>query len=267
MTRHQQIKLLLQVIKEDFTNISDLFRKSVKNRRLEEHLLVRIKNSLENLKSVLDFSAQEVFDRYCVSTKPINVYFPVLQPHATDSDIIARINGNFPGLEQNAPELFGYFSSIQPARDINNEWLSILHNLCNQNKHVLLTLQVRKDEIINVLTVKNSRTYIWSDGLVQFHEKNQKVVIPPGGIYQIVNSEDPDQTEDFWTRGWILDKLENYKQRSLPDLSELSKDSYTLDSYSIGNYYFDNTHMGAYTLLTLFVTKVEEIHERLCSFL
>lgn len=265
INRQQQIELILETIREDFEIIGQLFKESIAQKNLNKRVLVRIKNMLENMKSVLDFTAREIFEKYCNPSKPINVYFPILHKTATDTDIENRINGLFPGLKKTAPQLFDHLFNMQPSKGINNEWLASLNNLCNSNKHVFLTVQVKKDEVINVLSVKNAKTYIWSDGLVKFDSNNGNVIIPPGGKFQITMTNDVNGVEDFWAFGWIVASLDRYSVRSSPDLSAWESDSYSLSSYVVGDFYFTDEHTAAYTLLSSFLTQVDSVYKHIFS--
>ena len=145
---------------------------------------------------------------------------------------------------------------MQGKYNINNKWLSDFNDLCGTNKHEILTLQIRKDEIINKLTFKTGLTYIWSDGLVHFDNPVAQIVIEPTGHYAVgVDSFLFHKEDHFFHIGWVVEKLTNYQLKSSPNLSQIDTNNYSLDTYLIGNFYFENHIQNAYSSLEQYYNK------------
>lgn len=259
MERRNQIELIFSIAEKDFSAIGELYKKAIKQKKIDNLILVRIKNYLENLRSILDFLAHEICEKYC--TKEVVTYFPILRKTSSENDIDNSINGRLPNLKENNIQMFEYLKSLQPTHE-NNQWLQELNDLCNTNKHKLLTLQIRKNEIFNKLSFENGHSYIWSDALVKFESFN-KVNVSPMGKFSINNDCAFSEVNDYiFDIGWIATELKNHKIRSLPDLSKFPKDSYLLNSYIIGNFYFPDYKQNVYTKLELYLNKVYEIYQK-----
>lgn len=181
MNRFEQIHALLESADESLLEIERLYNSSLSSKELDPQLLVRIKNLLENLRSSLEYLAQEIFNRYCRCPrgKHISVYFPILSKTSTPQDFASFMNGRFPGLAQARPSLYSKLESYQYFHSATNEWLIQFNELCQQNKHEQLTPQIRKEEKRTRITDSAGRTVSWTDG-VQFG-RDGTIVLKPGG--------------------------------------------------------------------------------------
>jgi len=99
-----------------------------------------IKNVVENQRSVLDYTAQAVADKYACKTNP---YWPAAKNPA---DFQARMNKELPGIVATHPRIAAAFERHQPYQP-SHSWLLHLFALTRENKHHRLTAQVGGDEL------------------------------------------------------------------------------------------------------------------------
>ena len=182
MTTRHHTRALLASARDALPNIEKLYKNSLAKKDLDLQLLVQIKNLLENLRSALDYLAQNVFDCFCTSPtsgKAISVYFPILRRGATPTDFANFANGRFPGLRDNAPAVYECFESYQFYKSPANEWLLQFNDLCQQNKHEQLSPQTRHEERGTRFSDKTGASVTWNEG-VQFGPGGS-LVFKPGG--------------------------------------------------------------------------------------
>ena len=118
------------------------------DKELKELLEVQVKSALEHLRSILDYSANDIFDKlqeiHTNSSSPIKkpkVYFPYTDKEA---QFRSRVQGNLPKLETHLKAVYDLIHSMQPFLP-DNKWLL---DLCQQNnafKHDGLVPQSRHD--------------------------------------------------------------------------------------------------------------------------
>ncbi|PHQ24042.1 hypothetical protein CLH62_18170 [Marinobacter guineae] len=96
---------------------------------------ILLKNTLENLRSVLDYLAQDIVIK--LKTKPKNgnlsekVYFPYGQRENHFNNSVKR---NLPPLKEDEPKIYDLLESIQPFKSKDN-WVVDLCSLTNDAKH------------------------------------------------------------------------------------------------------------------------------------
>jgi hypothetical protein len=267
MTRKEQIELLFQEVERGLSVIEDLYHRSISTKKLDVTILVKIKNYLENLHTILDFLAKEVMEKYC--DKQVRNYFPIYRSTLTDQKNREQISGRFPGLEIKRDDIFNYFINIQPKYDKHNSWLLEFNSLCGTNKHEILSPQIRKDEIVNVLTSESGRLFIWTNGLVEFPvNKPQSMMVQPGG--RIARSNIPDEfikEDQIKYFGWIVKKLTNFEILEGPKLEQYKKEQFNRESYKVGNFYFPNQVTSIFNQLENFKEKTRGIIDQLYNFI
>ena len=93
MQRSASIEALIRKLRESFAGLKGQYEASLNEKAVREDLKVDIKNIFENLRSCLDYIAQELFDAFCVGAKkPDLLYFPIR--HST-SEFEQVISPNF----------------------------------------------------------------------------------------------------------------------------------------------------------------------------
>ena len=151
------------------------YEESLRDREVSPHLLVGVKNVLENLRSALDYSAVAVFDRHVaghlsssrVDKARRDVHFPI---YPDDDKFTKAIGRLFPQLQQRVPALVDELRQLQPFSSDENRWLGQFADLCNEGKHQRLAPQKREESITRV-TVESARVggaVSWTAGAVRF---------------------------------------------------------------------------------------------------
>lgn len=128
-----------------FDNIKLLYDKCTYEEDLTPILKINIKNFLENIRSSLDYTANYLFDKYCISSydqKELNkikkkIYFPILD----NSDKFNKsISNKFKGLPN---DIISILEKYQPYN--SNDWISNLVSIVNNNKHIELSKSIRTE--------------------------------------------------------------------------------------------------------------------------
>lgn len=99
---------------------------------------VALKNTLENLRSILDYVAQDIRDKLkSKKGKSIKekVYFPYGQ---RENHFLKSVDSNLPSLSQCCPKIYTLVESIQPFIS-GDSWLVDLCGLTNDAKHNALS--------------------------------------------------------------------------------------------------------------------------------
>lgn len=127
------IKALLDEAKRQRDEIKNLHDRAVTEGLIPERLGPLAKNQLENLRSALDYIAGVVRDACCPNAKG-DWYFPLT---TTRTKFQAKIQREFPGLEQNCPDVWKIMERCQPypQRGPRLRSLRQLHRLSNIKKH------------------------------------------------------------------------------------------------------------------------------------
>ena len=140
MKRTTQIEALITRSREKLIELRKAYDQSLQEKSIRADLLVDIKNIFENLRSCLDYMANELSERYCAGTKkPDRLYFPIRSSTQDFAKVMAR---DFPGLLSACKQAYDLLESIQPYRD---PWLGHFNSLNNENKHQNLSEQTRTE--------------------------------------------------------------------------------------------------------------------------
>ena len=159
MKRAVSIEALIRKSRESLVDLKKAYENSLHERTIREDLKVDIKNTFENLRSCLDYLAQEVFDAFCKGTKkPAKLYFPVRQ---TSAEFAKAIQRDYPSLEVSCKPVFDVLESMQPFRDV---WLGQFNHLNNENKHQDLVEQT-KTESRRVTVTGSGGGVSWGPGV------------------------------------------------------------------------------------------------------
>lgn len=159
MKRATNIEALLRKAHADFADLRTAYDSSLHEKHVREDLKVLIKNIFENLRSCLDYIAQDTFETHCATTKkPARLYFPI---RATVAEFNQAVSKDYPGLEVTAKTVYNLLESVQPYRD---PWLGQFNKLNNQNKHQDLVEQTRTES--RHVTVSRGRGSVsWGPGV------------------------------------------------------------------------------------------------------
>src|SRR2546425_71162 len=97
-SRQASIRALLAKVDTQLGKIEAEHKTSLHSQAIDPELRVDIKNACENLRSVLDYLAADIRERYCpAASSSDRFYFPILPDKKTFD---ARIDQWFPGLRQ-----------------------------------------------------------------------------------------------------------------------------------------------------------------------
>ncbi len=112
-TRINNIRALLERSNQDLSKIEEEYNKSLHTKSIDPNLKIDIKNYCENLRSVLDYLARDIRDKYCPSAKSNDrFYFPILPDGNQFSNQTQKW---FPDLHKSCQDLYSFLESTQPS--------------------------------------------------------------------------------------------------------------------------------------------------------
>lgn len=193
MDWYRDSKACLNIAEQLIIEIENMTDETVKHKHLIPYMKVKIKNSLENCRSPLDYAAQYIFNEYCRSEylareqkKPANkqlltpnIYYPI-RKNATAFDL--AINKHFFILKNKNPDVIKIFKNGQLFENSEKPFLYHLNTLTNENKHRNLSTHKRNTEALvsgsfNGITIKNS-TFKNVDSAILINGHNINFVDP-----------------------------------------------------------------------------------------
>jgi hypothetical protein len=124
---NRDIQELLEHAQNEISTISEQSKNGTINK-------VLLKNTLENLRSVLDYAAQDMQSKLKTLTSnkiPKKVYFPYGQRENHFNDSVKR---NLPNLSEHMPSIYSLVHAMQPFKS-GDPWLVDLCGLTNDAKH------------------------------------------------------------------------------------------------------------------------------------
>jgi len=140
MQRTASIEALIRKSRASFADLKGQYDASLHEKTVREDMKVDIKNIFENLRSCLDYIAQDLFDAFCKGAKkPDRLYFPIRPSVSEFAQVMTR---DYPTLETTCKAAFDIVEAIQPYRD---PWLGEFNRLNNENKHQDLVEQTRTE--------------------------------------------------------------------------------------------------------------------------
>jgi len=163
--RHASRAALLAHAVRDLAKIEAEYQGSLHARNIEAALRVDIKNLFENLRSVLDYLAQDIRAKYCPPAKSgERFYFPILPD---PQQFAARMKQWYPDLDTRSKALYDYLGSIQPYQS-SFEWLGHFNRVNNENKHADLVEQTRVETQQVRATMHGGGSVSWNPAAVRF---------------------------------------------------------------------------------------------------
>lgn len=159
MKRTASIEALLKKATADFIELKTAYNSSLHEKHVRDDLKISIKNVFENLRSCLDYLAQDTFDTLCAGArKPDRLYFPI---RPTAPEFAQAMSKYYPGLQAAAKTVYDLLESVQPYRD---PWLGQFNKLNNHNKHQDLVEQTRT-EARHVTVSRGGGSVSWGPGV------------------------------------------------------------------------------------------------------
>jgi hypothetical protein len=144
ISRKNDIEALISTINSQCLDIESLYRLSLSKKEIDSLLKIKIKNFLENARSILDFCAHDIAGVYQLKSKRGRIYFPIVAKDKNLKIFEKHIEDYLTDLKLNNPTLWDYLESIQPYHS-DYVWLGYLVTIANENKHDKLTSQTKEE--------------------------------------------------------------------------------------------------------------------------
>jgi hypothetical protein len=138
-TRQSEIDALLHRATRDLESIQAEYRASLTSKEVPTSLKIDIKRFCGDLRSVLDYMARDIEDKYTLAPSRRRPYFPLL--NSDRAAFMKRVDADFPGLKTASCDLWRYLESVQPYHGDPHRWVWLFNVLNNDNKHDRLTPQ------------------------------------------------------------------------------------------------------------------------------
>lgn len=138
--RKESIDALIDFIKSDYILICSLYEASLRKKELDPVLRIKVKNYLENARSILDYCAHDIADQ--LGIKKEKIYFPFVNKNTNIDGFKSDVGRNLPNLAILHEELYKYIESLQPYHNTQG-WLSDFADIVNNHKHQDLTPQIK----------------------------------------------------------------------------------------------------------------------------
>lgn len=144
--RFEMALALCDMARRQVSDLTKTYQQSLREKAISIDLKIGIKNTIENLRSALDYTARETCERAGGDCDKVNVYFPIARKGFKASDFESLVGKNMAGLPSQRPDLVEVLATFQEFASPENDWLPELATLCNENKHQQLTPQVRREK-------------------------------------------------------------------------------------------------------------------------
>ncbi len=166
MTRKNDIEALLDRAEKAEPKIIAEYNKSLHEKTIGSNLKIDIKDYFSHLRSVLDYLAHDIVEKYCPNADPKDrLYFPIGSDQSSFGGIMRK---SYPDLSTNSVKVYNVLENIQPYKKSENKWLSSFNKINNENKHEQLTPQKRTEtKRVNVQSNNGSRV-AWNPSAVRF---------------------------------------------------------------------------------------------------
>lgn len=198
MARKADMEALLERAEKAEPKIIEEYNKSLHDKTIGSNLKIDIKDYFSNLRSVLDYLAHDIVEKYCPNADPKNrLYFPIGSDQSSFEGIIRK---SYPDLSTNSPKVYGILENIQPYKKSENVWLSSFNKINNENKHEQLTPQKRMEtKRVNVKS-NNGASVSWNPSAVRFGSGVSIAGVPVNPITQM---PEPSSTQTITIETWV----------------------------------------------------------------
>jgi hypothetical protein len=166
MRRIADIEALVHRAEKVLIKINAEYEKALNSKEITSDLRIDIKEYFGNLRSVLDYLAHDLVDRYCPTANLKNrLYFPICTDEIFFKNTMQKF---YPELITNCRFAYQILEELQPFMKPENIWLAYFNKLNNENKHDKLVAQKRcETKRINVET-KGGGSVNWDPSAVKF---------------------------------------------------------------------------------------------------
>jgi len=164
-SRTASIEAVLDRSRRDFEAVKKRYVASLSAKHVDPDLRIDIKNLCENLRSALEYLAQDIRARHCPGADPRKrFYFPIL---ASRREFEGQTASWFPGLATSSPDLWAYLETVQPYHD-GQRWLGDFNRVNNENKHGDLLEQTRAESERVTVSGPGGGQVSWDPRAVRF---------------------------------------------------------------------------------------------------
>jgi hypothetical protein len=161
MSRKTDIEALLKRAETTLQKISSEYENSLHSKTISADLRIDI-----NLRSILDYIAHDIVERFCPKANPKNnLYFPIR------SDLKAfetEMTKSYPDLIVNNKIVYDILEDLQPFKRNENKWLTDFNKLNNENKHERLVAQKRSETKRVNVNIQGGGSVNWNPSAVTF---------------------------------------------------------------------------------------------------
>lgn len=146
MKRYNDVIALIQEFIDQYYEVEKWYDKSLRDKSLD--IRIKVKNLMENLRSILDYTAHDLYEDVCKPHRqklgkpdPRNIYFPYGR---NESDFKSSITKSLPDPQVLSMPIYNLIRNVQPFVS-NSPWICDLCYINNENKHDRLTPQTREE--------------------------------------------------------------------------------------------------------------------------
>jgi len=144
MKLNKEIQDLIVRASGDMEKIKHEYDNSLQQEEISSDLRISIKNCLENIRSSLDYLANQIFEENCTKKGNSKIYFPIYFENKTSFEKFMK--KTFPDLKKVSSKLYTELESHQYYNDKSiKEWMKDLVVLVNENKHRKLSAQTKTE--------------------------------------------------------------------------------------------------------------------------
>lgn len=226
MSRKIDIEALLKRANTTLQKISGEYNNSLHSKTVSADLRIDIKDYFSNLRSVLDYIAHDIVDKYCPNANPKNnLYFPI---RADLKAFTAEMIKSYPDLVTNNKTVYDILENLQPFKCDLNKWLTHFNKLNNENKHERLVAQKRSETKRVNVNFQGGGSVNWDPSAVTFGSGVFIGGIPVNPQTQLPN---PSNTQTVTIETWVDFQFEDINvsalwltKESLKQISQIYSD-------------------------------------------
>jgi hypothetical protein len=222
MTRKTDIEALLERVNKAEPKIIEEYNKSLHAKTIGNNLKIDIKDYFSHLRSVLDYLAHDIVEKYCPRADlKDRLYFPIGSDQSSFEGIMRK---SYPDLSTNSPKVYSVLESIQPYKKSENIWLSSFNRINNENKHEQLTPQKRTETTRVNVESNNGTSASWNPDMVKFGS-GPGVSAFVGGVRINPNTQlpEPSNTQTVTIEKWVDFQFEGTNISAVWLIKESSK--------------------------------------------
>lgn len=163
MNRKADIEALLKRAETILQKINSEYDYSLHSKIVSADLRIDIKDYFSNLRSILDYVANDIVDKYCPNANPKkNLYFPI---RVDLNAFVVEMTKSYPDLVANNKTVYDILENLQPFKKEENKWLIFFNKLNNENKHERLVAQIRTETKNVTVTGQGGGSVSWGSGV------------------------------------------------------------------------------------------------------